>query len=160
MRAEEGVTVSDHQGGRSPEGEHAPDHYEPAPMPPPPGVTGHHVPRPGTVTAASVLWMVLGGWLVLAYGYAAILAFGAARDLMGVMAVGLTVVAIVVYRLGRRLRYGRDTRTALAILGLLNSLSLLPLLLVIPAIVLQNRPSARHWLALPPAGSDAAHHAG
>ncbi|MFD0205448.1 MULTISPECIES: hypothetical protein [Saccharothrix] len=114
---------------------------------PPPAA--YHVPRPGTVTAAAVLWISEGVLLTLAYGFEALRAFGTYGDVTrGTFALAF---AVVIWRFGSRLRFGYDNRAVLTVLGALSGLAIITLLFVVPAIVLQYLPASRRWFALPPA---------
>lgn len=95
------------------------------------------------MTAASVLWIILGSMLSLgAVGYLGS-PQGANVSLAAIaLVLGLGVLFIV---LAVRLRRGGDTRVILTVLGGLSSLGLWPALLVVPAIVLQFRPSSKAW---------------
>jgi hypothetical protein len=108
----------------------------------PPGTSAA---RPVTVTAASVLWIVLGSMLSLgAVGFLGS-PEGANVSLAAIaLVVALGVLFVV---LGVRLRRGGDTRVILTVLGGLLSIALWPALLVVPAIVLQFRPSSKAWFA-------------
>lgn len=123
-----------------------------APMPPPPPGDGYAL-RPAAVTAASVLWVVLGVFLALAYGYWTAVSLAVGNDLAALFAACLAAVAVGISRLGQGLRHGRDERRVLTVIGILTCLSLVPLVLVVPAIVLQYRPSSRHWFSLPQAAA-------
>ncbi|ONI87217.1 hypothetical protein ALI22I_22480 [Saccharothrix sp. ALI-22-I] len=106
------------------------------------------MPRPGTLTAAAVLWIITGVLLTVSYGSAALRAFLDGNDVMAAVASVLTVAAVVIWQLGRGLRHGSDNRTALTVLSLVG-LGLFPL--VLAAIVLQYVPASRQWFAMPPA---------
>ncbi|CAM3587875.1 hypothetical protein KIPE111705_15635 [Kibdelosporangium persicum] len=125
------------------------------PMPPPPDPAGDQVPAPGAIKAASTLWIITGVLVTFAYGYAAFRAYGAGDDRLAALAAVFTVVGLVLWRFGRALRYGRDHRRALMVCGALVSIAIIPLILVIPAMVLQYQQTGNHWFALPPAGSQA-----
>lgn len=107
----------------------------------PPGIAS--ATRPGTVTAASVLWIVLGSLLSL--GAVGQLGAPAGVDIpFGAVALVLALGVLLIV-LGVRLRRGSDTRVGLTIVGALLSLGLWPALLTVPAIVLQFRPSSKAW---------------
>jgi hypothetical protein len=59
-------------------------------------------------------------------------------------------VSAVCWRFGQDLRAGHDRRTGLAVFGILASLSIIPLVLVIPALILQYRLASNRWFGLPP----------
>ncbi|WP_158840358.1 hypothetical protein [Saccharothrix deserti] len=124
------------------------DPYQIAPMPPP-SPQEDQLPRPGTLTAAAVLWIITGVLLTLAYGFEAVRAFGYGNDIRAAVGALLTVAAVGIWRLGSGLRHGHDNRIGLIMLGLVPGLGLFPL--VIAAIVLQYLPASRRWFALPPA---------
>jgi hypothetical protein len=73
---------------------------------------------------------------------------------LAVAAVVLAAVSAVCWRFGQDLRAGHDRRTGLAVFGILASLSLIPLVLVIPALILQYRPASNRWFGLPPGSKD------
>ncbi len=124
-------------------------------MPPPPyapAQAGYQAPRPGAVTAAAVLWVIEGVLLALSFGFEALRSFGTYGDVVrAAFAAALTVGAVVMWRFGNRLRYGRDHRAALTVLGVLSGVAIITLPLAVPAIVLQYLPASRRWFALPPA---------
>ena len=137
---------------------HPQDPYEHiAPMPPPPSApaqVGYQAPRPGTVTAAAVLWICDGVLLTVAFGFEALRAYGIDGDVTrAAVAVVLTVGAALIWRFGSRLRFGHDNRVTLTVLGALSGLGIVTLIFVVPAIVLQYLPASRQWFALPPADS-------
>lgn len=100
-----------------------------------------------------MLWVVLGVFLALAYGYWTAVSLAVGNDLAALFAACLAAVAVGISRLGQGLRHGRDERRVLTVIGILTCLSLVPLVLVVPAIVLQYRPSSRHWFSLPQAAA-------
>ncbi|ALG10509.1 hypothetical protein [Kibdelosporangium phytohabitans] len=131
--------------------------YGMEPMPSPPDADGSESvlasrsgPPPQPVAAAAKLWSIVAGVCTFAYGFAAFGAFAQGTDSLTVAAVALTVVSLLCWRFGQDLRAGHDRRTALAVFGILASLSLIPLVLVIPALVLQYRPASNRWFAMAP----------
>jgi hypothetical protein len=118
------------------------------PMPP----ADHHVPPPGTVTTASVLWVANGVLVTLAFAYQGLQYLGTYGDVGAATFCGVFVAGgVLIWRFGSRLRHGHDKRTVLTVLGAVSGLALFTLLLVVPAIVLQYRPASRRWFALTPA---------
>jgi hypothetical protein len=113
----------------------------------PPGWANPLPPRPRTVSIASGLWIALGVIFVLGtISYlgspqpAALTAGPIIPDLLLVMGGAFIV-------LGSRMRRGRrNNRTALTVLGAIALIGLWPVLLVVPAIVLQYRPDSTAWL--------------
>lgn len=130
------------------------------PMPPPPSApaqVGYQVPRPGTVTAAAVLWICNGVLLTVTFSLEALRAYGMHGDVTRAgLAFVLTTGALLIWRFGSRLRYGHDNRVTLTVLGALSGLGIVTLVFVVPAIVLQYLPASRQWFALPPAADPAA----
>lgn len=115
------------------------------------------VRRPSTVTVASVLWQIAGGVVVL-WGVALTNVEPATFrgvNIVVVQAVCL-VIGVVCWRWGKHLRYGRDVRLALTILGVVSSLLILPVLFALPALILQHVPLSRNWFALPARRTDPA----
>jgi hypothetical protein len=120
------------------------------PMPPP--EAGHWDLRPGTVTAAAVLWIIDGVLVTLAFGFRALTAFGTDGDVVtGTVAAAFAVGGAFIWRFGNRLRYGQDNRAALNVLGALSGLTIILLPLVVSAIALQYGSASRRWFALAPA---------
>ena len=100
--------------------------------------------RPGAVTAAFVLWVVLGVVLVLG-GVGAPATMGAALGvLLGVfLLIGLGVFVIA---LGLRVKRGdRGARVTVSVIGVFISLFLWPVVFTVSAIVLQFLPSSNAW---------------
>ncbi|MGA6167013.1 hypothetical protein [Amycolatopsis magusensis] len=104
------------------------------------------VARPSSVTAAAVLWIVLGVWLTVT-------GFGALpiRQIPFGVALVVLVAGLAVWWLGAALKRGADVRTAAAVLGLVTAVMVLPVVFALPAIILQYRPASRRWFELPPA---------
>jgi hypothetical protein len=137
------------------------DPYEMEPMPRAPdadvpgSVPGTRVgPPPASVTAAAKLWSIVAGVCTFAYAFAAFGGFAQGNGPLAVAAVALAAVSAVCWRFGQDLRAGHDRRTGLAVFGILASLSLIPLVLVIPALILQYRPASNRWFGLPPGAKD------
>lgn len=107
--------------------------------------------RPDTVTAASILWIVVGAvlipyglWMMLrAFEYDYLPTTVGALIFM----VIVTGIALALWSLSASLRRGRDTRTALTVLGLISCLCICPAVLAVPAILLQYSASSKQWLA-------------
>lgn len=154
-------------GFTPPDGGDGPPHFgePPRPQGPPERHTGWVPPRPPpwaagrpqAVTAASVLWIILGGVLIAgAIGEAAELS-AYAPDGAGASAGGFViVVGVVLIILATRMRRGKEgARTALTVIGSILMLALWPILLVVPALILQFRPDNKAWFAAnrpPPPG--------
>ena len=113
--------------------------------------------RPGTLKAATWLWFGFGMvFLLLGVAAFAQVSTGLARDPIILLGAPLAVLlGIVFLALARLLRRGRDTRIALAVLGVVllifalvfvRLLAVVFLLVVVPAIVLQYRPEGGRWL--------------
>lgn len=134
--------------------------YEMEPMPPASdtdvagSALGARVgPPPASVTAAARLWSIVAGVCTFAYGFAAFGGFAQGNDSLAVAAIALAAVSAVCWRFGQDLRAGHDRRTGLTVFGILASLSIIPLALVIPALILQYRPASNRWFDLPPGPS-------
>jgi hypothetical protein len=107
--------------------------------------------RPRAVAIASGLWILLGILLVLIALVA--LPQGLADPTLHIesvlLAVALTGMPGVVFiSLGREVGRGSNSaRTGLTVFGALFSIFLLPLVITVPAIILQNLPSSKKWFA-------------
>ncbi|MGH3391905.1 MAG: hypothetical protein ACRDOO_23790 [Actinomadura sp.] len=90
-----------------------------------------------------MLWSVLGWLLSLGAVGFVITPDGAGTSLVAIaLVLGLGILIIA---LGSRLRRGVDTRVVLTVLGSMLMLAIWPVLLVVPAIVLQFRPGSKAW---------------
>lgn len=108
------------------------------------------VPRPGTITAAAVLWIVLGVWMMLAGVGTTVQAFNHSWGRPAWIGCGtIAVVGALLWRLGTSLWRGRDVRTRLVVWGALSCFLLVTVIFVVPALVLQYHPRSRRWFALP-----------
>jgi hypothetical protein len=99
--------------------------------------------RPRVVSAASVLWILLGAMLILSTLYA--------WTEMGIGSLAWLIVAgigVIFLLLGYGVRRGSTAaRTRADFIGGLLSIFGLPLIFAVPAIILQHRPSANAWFA-------------
>ncbi len=92
---------------------------------------------------ASRLWVALGSVFALGGLGSSIRPYSYPAEL------GLVLIAlgVVILALGLRLKRGSDTRVLLTVLSMLTAIGVWPLLLVVPAIVLQNRLDSTEWFA-------------
>jgi hypothetical protein len=103
------------------------------------------------VDVASRLWILLGV-LVVATALFALLQ-GLADPALHVVSVLLGTAVIGMFgsifiSLGRELRSGSNSaRIGFTVFGVLFSVSLIPLVITGPAIILQNLPSSQRWFA-------------
>ncbi|MET9632991.1 hypothetical protein ABZX92_36590 [Lentzea sp. NPDC006480] len=93
--------------------------------------------RPLVVTIAWVLWLVFGLVIVLGSLY---------QDIR-LANILIAIYGGVLLLFNRQLKRGRDRRLVLSVMGGLFCLALWPLLVVVPAIVLQYLPESRLWFA-------------
>jgi hypothetical protein len=108
--------------------------------------------RPNTVTAASVLWIIVGAMLI-PYGLWVLLEaleYGYLPTTVGalIFMVIVTGISVAFWDLSKSLRRGRDSRTVLTVLGLTCCLCLCPTVFAVPAIVLQYSASSKQWFSL------------
>lgn len=135
------------ESGFTPSGGERPPHVE---RQGPPEPNRPQAGRPRTVTAASVLWIILGVTLVAGgIGESAATSAnfpGGPADAAAVVVVaGIGVIFIV---LAARMRRGRqDARTALTVIGSISMIFLWPIVLVVPALILQYRRGNKAWFA-------------
>lgn len=103
-------------------------------------------PRPRQLGIASVLWIVLGVLIALGTYFQRAPRLAGSPAALLLVAIG---VALVVF--GLLLRGGAGwTRIPLTVLGAMSCIGLWPMLLVVPAIVLQYHQTSQEWLRLPP----------
>ncbi|MFE9207275.1 hypothetical protein [Micromonospora sp. NPDC007230] len=108
--------------------------------------------RPDTVTAASILWIIVGAMLI-PYGLWIVLnalEYGYLPTTVGslIFMVVVTGMGVGFWNLSKALRHGRDSRTILTVLGVICCLFLCPAVVAVPAIVLQYSASSKQWFSL------------
>ncbi|KJK52674.1 hypothetical protein UK23_03500 [Lentzea aerocolonigenes] len=96
--------------------------------------------RPLVVTIAWVLWLALGLVIVLGSLY---------QDIR-LANILIAIYGGVLLLFNRQLKRGRDRRLVLSVMGGIFCLALWPLLVVVPAIVLQYLPESRLWFNAQP----------
>ncbi|MFC0625765.1 hypothetical protein [Kribbella deserti] len=109
------------------------------------------VPRPRTITAAYVLWLLVAATLILFGGFLLVtgwLSFVDAANLT--VRVMLVLLGFGVWWFATLLAAGRDVRLVLLIMGGMSCLVLLPALFAIAAIALQFVPASQRWFQLTP----------
>lgn len=108
--------------------------------------------RPDTVTAASILWIIVGATLI-PYGLWVVLQaleYGYLPTTVGalIFMVIVTGIGVAFWGLSTSLRRGKDVRTILTVLGLICCLCLCPAVFAVPAIALQYSASSKQWFSL------------
>jgi ABC-type amino acid transport system permease subunit len=108
--------------------------------------------RPDTVTAASILWIIVGAMLIPCGLWVVLraLEYGYLPTTVGslIFMVIVTGIGVAFWNLSMSLRRGRDSRAILTALGLICCLCLCPAVLAVPAIVLQYSASSKQWFNL------------
>ncbi|MFK4083052.1 hypothetical protein ACI2LF_03020 [Kribbella sp. NPDC020789] len=113
-------------------------------------MSSQEVPRPRTLTIAYALWLIVAAYLILGGGFLVFSGWLTALDATRLtIRFAVVVLGFFVWGTSAAVAGGRDSRAALLVLGVLSCFTILPILFVVPAVVLQYTGPARRWFELP-----------